>query len=171
MSTIVNTTVISNFAAIGQLDLLRRLFGGLYISTEVFEEIQAGLGEGYEFYTSVEEAVRPFAVSGWIELTTMSGEAELRLFGAVPSKLHRGEASSMAIAKERGWLFLSDDVAARKYAQGLGIQVSGTLGCLVLAVERNLTSLEQANLWLHQMIEKGYFPPVSDLRQLLPGNS
>lgn len=31
MSVISNTTVISNFASINQLDLLRRLFGALYI--------------------------------------------------------------------------------------------------------------------------------------------
>jgi hypothetical protein len=169
MSTISNTTVISNFAAIGQLDVLRRLFERLSISTEVYEEIQAGLEEGYEFYTGVEQVVRPLFEEGWIELTTMSSEAELRLFGAVPSRLHKGEASSIAIAKERGWLFLSDDAAARKYARALGVEVSGTLGCLVLAVERNLASLEEANLWLQQMIEKGYHSPVSDLSELLSG--
>ena len=47
MSVIANTTVISNFASINQLDLLRRLFGALYISTEVYEEIRIGLVEGY----------------------------------------------------------------------------------------------------------------------------
>jgi hypothetical protein len=47
MSVIANTTVISNFASINQLDLLRRLFGALYISTEVYEEIRIGLEEGY----------------------------------------------------------------------------------------------------------------------------
>jgi predicted nucleic acid-binding protein len=47
MSVIANTTVISNFASVNQLDLLRWLFGALYISTEVYAEIQAGLEEGY----------------------------------------------------------------------------------------------------------------------------
>jgi Arc/MetJ-type ribon-helix-helix transcriptional regulator len=32
MSVIVHTTVISNFAGIGRLDLLRQLYGNLYIS-------------------------------------------------------------------------------------------------------------------------------------------
>ncbi len=167
MSVIANATVISNFAAIRQLELLRRLFKHLYISAEVHEEIQAGLEEGYDFYTEVVNVIRPFAEQGWIELETMQGEAELRLFGAVPTKLHRGEASSIAIAKERQWLFLSDDAAARKYAQELHISISGTLGCLALAVERRLASLEQANHWLSQMIEQGYHSPVSDLDELL----
>jgi len=46
MSVITNTTVMSNFASINQLDLLRRLFSALYISTEVYEEIQIGLERG-----------------------------------------------------------------------------------------------------------------------------
>lgn len=33
---IANTTVISNFAAIGQLDILRRLFGSLAMAMEVY---------------------------------------------------------------------------------------------------------------------------------------
>jgi predicted nucleic acid-binding protein len=49
MTVIANTTVISNFASINQLDLLRRLFGALYISTEVYEETRIGLEEGYQF--------------------------------------------------------------------------------------------------------------------------
>ncbi|MBV5274010.1 MAG: hypothetical protein JZU52_10320 [Lamprocystis purpurea] len=32
MTVIVNTTVISNFAVIGQLDILRRLFGSVMIA-------------------------------------------------------------------------------------------------------------------------------------------
>jgi predicted nucleic acid-binding protein len=46
MSVIVNTPVISNFASIGQLDVLRHLYGALAMSTEVDDEIQAGLAEG-----------------------------------------------------------------------------------------------------------------------------
>lgn len=42
MSVISNPTVISNFASIGQLDVLRQLFGSLAISTEVYDEIQEG---------------------------------------------------------------------------------------------------------------------------------
>ena len=167
MSVIANTTVISNFAAIGQLEILRRLFERVYISVEVYEEIKAGLGEGYDFYTTVESAVQPIAEQGWIELVTMAGEAELRQFAQSPTKLHRGEASSIAIAKERGWLFLSDDAAARQYAQEMNLRISGTLGCLTLAVERKLATLEQANSWLSKMIEQGYHSPVSDLAELL----
>jgi len=167
MSTIVNTTVISNFASIGQLELLRRLYGKLYISVEVYEEIQMGLEEGYLFYIAVDQQISPISKAGWIHLTSMANEQEFRLFGEFPARLHRGEASSLAIAHHRRWLLLTDDLDARAAATRLGVRISGSLGCLVLAVERKLCSLEQANSWLNQMIREGYRAPVNDLTSLL----
>ena len=97
MSVIANTTVISNFASINQLDLLRRLFGALDISTEVYEEIRSGLEEGYQFYTGIDQMTHPIVHGGWIRLTSMAEEAELGSYGELPSRLHRGEASCVVI--------------------------------------------------------------------------
>jgi predicted nucleic acid-binding protein len=167
MSVISNTTVISNFASIGQLDLLRRLYGVLYISTQVYEEIQTGLAEGYKFYADIDQLVHPLVAQGWIRLTSLANEQELYLFGKLPPRLHQGEASCLAIAQSRGWTLLTDDRAARIQASNLGIRLSGTLGCLVLAVERGLCTPERANLWLSHMIQVGYRSPVADLTTLL----
>ena len=163
MSVIANTTVISNFAGIGQLNLLKHLYGMIYISVEVYEEIRAGLEEGYLFYDDIEQSVYPLAPQGWIQLISMVGKDELSLFGRLPSVLQRGEASCLAIAHNRNWLFLTDDKAARKVATQLGVRISGTLGCLVLGVEHNFHTLEQANRWLGEMIRLGYRSPVIDL--------
>jgi predicted nucleic acid-binding protein len=167
MSVIANTTVISNFASISQLDLLRQLYGQLYISTEVYEEIRVGLDEGYQFYAGIEHLVHPFAEGGWIRLTSPAHEEELRLLGELPGRLQQGEASSIAIAKHRGWTLLTDDQAARREAKRLGIRFSGSVGCLILSVERGLCPLEQANTWLHEMIQQGYRSPVTDLTPLI----
>lgn len=167
MRVIVDTTVISNFASIGQLDVLRQLYGSLAMSTDVYDEIQAGLAEGYRFYEGIEQWVAPLAEGGWLHLTSMSHEQELRYFRELPARLHRGEIASLAIARHRGWLLLTDDRAARTEATRLGVPVSGSLGCLVLAIERHLCSLSQANSWLQEMIHQGYHSPVTDLAPLL----
>ena len=167
MRVIVDTTVISNFASIGQLDVLRQLYSSLAMSTDVYDEIQAGLAEGYRFYEGIEQWVEPLAEGGWIHLTSLSHEQELRYFHELPARLHRGEISSLAIARHRGWLLLTDDRAARTDATRLCVLVSGSLGCLVLAVERHLCSLSQANSWLQEMIHQGYRSPVTDLAPLL----
>ncbi len=171
MTVISNTTVISNFASIGQLDLLRQLYRTLHISTEVYDEIQSGLEEGYRFYTDIDQHINPFTADGWIQLTNMANEQELQLFGKLLSRLHRGEASCLAIAQQRHWSLLTDDRAARNEALNLDIRVSGTLGCLVLMVERGLYTLEQANTWLTEMIQQGYWSPVTDLTGLVKHNS
>jgi predicted nucleic acid-binding protein len=166
MSIITNTTVLSNFAAIGQLDLLRRLYGTVHITPEVYEEVQAGLEEGYDFYAGLDRLIHPFVKGGWLRLTTMT-EEELQLSRELPRRLHYGEVSCLVIGQERGWQVLTDDQAARRTAKQRGIAVSGSVGCLVLAVKRGLCSLGQANAWLQQMIAQGYRSPVTDLTPLM----
>jgi predicted nucleic acid-binding protein len=99
----------------------------------------------------------------------MTDEQELRYFHDLPSRLHRGEASSLAIARQRNWLMLTDDHDARQEAMRQGIMVSGSVGCLVLAVEHHICNLSQANTWLEQMIRQGYRSPVTDLTPLIKG--
>ena len=167
MSVIANTTVISNFASIDQLELLRRLFGSVYISTEVYREIQDGLDEGYRFYGTLIRMMHSTSSENWLQLTSAASELELRTLNSLPTSLHPGEASSLAIAQTRGWYFLSDDLAARNYATRAGINLSGSIGCLVLAVERGLCPLEFANSLLDQMIQQGFRSPLNDVGPIL----
>ena len=166
MSIISNTTVLSNFASIGQLDVLRRLYQVLHIPTEVYEEISAGLEEGYSFYQDVVAEIHPFSDAGWLHLAVMETD-ELRRFGELPSRLHKGEAACLAIAEHRRWTLLTDDSAAREEAVRRQIRLSGSIGCLVLAVERGLATLEQANDWLSEMIRLDYRSPITDITPLL----
>ena len=167
MKTLANTTVLSNFAAVDRLDLIRQLHKRLHISNEVYEEILDGLDEGYDFYTGIDTEIHPFDEAGWIELVSMVDEEELRLFRSLPRRLHRGEASCLAIARHRGWAFLTDDKLARVTARGWGIVVSGTLGVLVQGVKRGLLTGEAADGLLQEMIARGYRSPFSSLHQLL----
>lgn len=167
MSVIANTTVISNFAEVDRLDLLQALYGQLHISAKVYDEIRAGLDEGYTFYAGIDGLIYPFVSDGWLYVTTAYGDKELRTLKTIPSQLDKGEASCLAIALQRGWRLLTDDKAARMVAGQLNIPVSGTIGTLVLAVERKACSLKEANDILRQMIANGYYSPVLDLEDLM----
>lgn len=167
MNVLANTTVLSNFAAAGRLDLLRLLFGTLYVAQAVLDELQAGLDEGYTFYSGIEGEVHPYCEEGWLRLVTIEGEEELGLLQRMPLKLHRGEAMSLAIAKCRGWRFLTDDRAARRIADELGISRAGTLAILAQAITHSLITLDEGNNLLREMIVHHYQSPVSDLAQIL----
>jgi predicted nucleic acid-binding protein len=167
MSIISNTTVLSNFAAIGALDRLRELYGEVYLSTEVYKEIERGLEEGYTFYSGIETILHPVCEDGWLRLTSLADDKEIELFSRMPGRLHAGEASCLAIAQQRGWLLLTDDKAARRHAENRQVVVSGTLGCLILGIERGLWSSEQANGWLERIVTSGFRSPVADLSALV----
>lgn len=82
MTIISTTTVLSNVARIGELGLLRQLFGTLAMPTEVYAEIQQAQAEGYAFFDGIEAQIAPFVPDGWLELVTM-GEEELRQFRTI----------------------------------------------------------------------------------------
>ena len=167
MNSLVNSTVLSNFAAVDQLPLLRMVTGKLYLPVEVYDEIIAGQLAGYAFYDGIDQHISPTTETGWLELVTMSA-AELLLFLELPSNLHRGEGACLSIARQRGWGFLSDDRAARATATAWGISVSGTLGVLLLAIEDGHLTTENGNRILQRMIrEARYHSPFSDLGLLL----
>jgi predicted nucleic acid-binding protein len=167
MNSVVNSTVLSNFSAIGQLDLLHAVMGRLYLPIEIYDEIIAGQLAGYAFYDGIERHIVPLSATGWLELITLSAE-ELQLISSLPARLHRGEGACLCIARQRGWGFLTDDRAARQQAFEWGIPVSGTLGVLLLAVEDGRVTVDEGNALLRSMVQQArYHSPVTDLSVLL----
>jgi predicted nucleic acid-binding protein len=167
VSVIANTTIISNFSAIEQLRLLRRVWPRLYITEQVFTEVQTAEQQGYLFYRNIGAEIYPLSDSGWIHLTTMQTPDELRLYGELLGRLHHGEASCLAVAHFRQWTFLTDDRAARTVARRLQVRVSGTLGALVQLIKGKTILVEQADTLLGQMVERGYYSPVTSIKELL----
>jgi predicted nucleic acid-binding protein len=168
VNRLVNTTVLSNFAAVRQLDLLRKVIGSLYLPTEVFGEILAGRLAGYAFYDGIEQHVTPISQSGWLHLVSMTPD-ELQQFVLLPPHLERGEAACLCMARQRGWGFLTDDRAARQKAREWDIPLSGTIGVLLLAILDGHLTLSEGNALLQQMIaQANYRSPTLDLGSLLP---
>ena len=164
MPTLIDANVLSNLASVDRFDLLDLLQDAIYLSSAVYDETQRGIEEGYTFLTRVDHALADARFS----VTTLEGEQEWRLYQTIPTKLHRGEAMSLAIAHSRGWHLLSDDRAARIVARRLGVAYSGTLALLIRAVRQGILTVDQGNDLLAEMIARArYRSPVSDLRDLL----
>ena len=167
MSVIVNTTILSNFATVGQLGLLHALWSIVYIPGQVYDEIQNGLLQGYSFYADIDQLVYPFSETGWLHLTALQSPDEFRLFGELLSVLHSGEAACLSIAAHRGWTLFSDDKAARKASESLKVSVSGTLGVLLALVKQSQLALTEADEILARMIQIGYYSPCASLNEIL----
>jgi len=128
MIVISNTSPIVNLAAIGQLDLIRQLYGQVTIPQAVYNEIVI-VGTGQPGATEVE-------AFDWIETqqaTNRTVVASLRL------ELDEGEAEAIALAVElKAGLLLLDERKGRAIASRLGLTFIGLLGVLIEAKHRGL---------------------------------
>ncbi|AAB91131.1 DUF3368 domain-containing protein [Archaeoglobus fulgidus] len=152
---LVDNTVLSNFAKVGRVDLLSKAFEKLFVTEQVKEEFEFGVKRG----------VLP-ALPRNFEILRLE-EYELDIYNSLRTNLGKGEASCLAIAKNRKIPLLTDDFDARKVANILGVPVSGTVGVLARCVEKNLISKDEGNQILKEMIAKGFYSPISDLDEIL----
>lgn len=92
---------------IGRLEILRKLYGTILVTREIAEEFELSLPQ-------------------WVHMEE-SPKMDLNV------QLGPGELSAIAYAYEFGGLIVLDDKKARKTANDLGIDYTGTLGVLVEA--------------------------------------
>ena len=161
MKVISNTTVISNFSEINRIDLLEKLFEDVYITSSVYEEIIAGIETGYDFYKTLLVHIPTQSKKGFIHLIELSDDELLKLV-ELPTSLYKGECS-IIIAQNRQYLFLTDDRLARNYCKKNNINFSGTIGCLILSIQKKIIDLTTANEILNKMIQNGFYSPVRKL--------
>ncbi len=111
----------------------------------------------------IPEAVR----AGWLKQIGLRTAGEKRLFGSLSQSLGLGEASTIAVAKNRHCVFASDDRVARAEATALGIPLTGTLGILAKVVRTGVCDLQAADRCLARMVKEGFFSPVRSLREII----
>lgn len=170
MPVLIDTTIVSNFTAVGRLDLVRAALGTALLAASVHAEVQRGIERGFVFLRDVESQLFPIREDGWIHLTDLDSDAEREHYARLLGPLHPGEAAALAIAAHRGLTFATDDRAARERAVQEGVELTGTLGILLQLVEGGSLTVDEANELLGLMITRArYRSPVTDLRSLLGG--
>lgn len=120
---VVNTTPLIALAEIGELHLLKDLYGIIEIPNAVFKEI-----ESEPAYTEVREA------TDWIKVVDVDKPEQKKLLS---SRLHTGEVEVILYAKDTNAdLVILDDKLARKTAKYMDLTITGTLGVIVKAKEK-----------------------------------
>ncbi|MCP4401553.1 MAG: DUF3368 domain-containing protein [bacterium] len=162
MDALIDNTVLSNFAVVHGEDWLRDIVAGvLFIPQEVLDELAVG-----ESRNTI-----PARDWSWIQVLPLESEEEHLSFLTLRERFGDGESACLSLAIHRHKSILTDDLDVRKYAQRIGIPVSGTIGVLVRGVRQSVFSLETANDLLARMIEHGYYSPFQTLDSLLSGSS
>jgi predicted nucleic acid-binding protein len=127
------------------------------------DEIENGIKKGYLFQKDTKKIIDS---KKWIHITNIEKQ-EILLYKELDKIVDYGEASCLAIAQMRGWIFLSDDDKARTYANENGIALSGTIGILRLVVMVGIIDLYEAELIHKAMIDNGYFSPIKRIADIL----
>jgi predicted nucleic acid-binding protein len=164
---VFDSTALSYFARLDRLDLLEKCYRHQACTTIfVCDEIQRGITAGYPL-RPILRALKPLSSDGWLVVVSLESAQEQSLFVQFSSTLGPGESSCLSVARSRGYVVVTDDLAARRAAGSHNIDVTGTIGILVRLVRERHVSLQEANDLLAGMIVLRYRSPVARLDDLV----
>lgn len=154
---------ILNFALTDSLFILKNLYSrSASVTNFVAAEVLRGIQQGHSELMKIQAALK----EGWLQETSLSSQKEKSFFETLSVSLGLGEASSIAVAKSRGFVFASDDRAARREAGLMDVKLTGSLGILKKAVRHKLITQNEGSRILAKMIEAGFYSPIENLKKL-----
>ena len=126
MIVVSDTSPLMNLAVVGRLDLLQRLFHEVLIPQTVYDELVV---DGKAGETEIRSAP-------WITVAAVSNDT---LVTQLQQTLEKRESEAIALADQtKASLLLIDESKGRAEALRLGLEVTGILGVLLRAKERQL---------------------------------
>lgn len=127
-TVVSNTTPLITLAIIDKLDILRELYGKIYIPNAVLEEVKAGKGKIGYFEIDTIEWIIPQKITNKFSMNYLID-------------LDDGEAETIILAEElQADIVLIDEKLARGFAEMRGLTLSGSLGVLLEAKKSGIIS-------------------------------
>ena len=153
MSVVADATILIYLAKIDRLDLLDTLFDRVLVPEAVYEEVVTqGREQGYADALTIDEATDEYPSVQLPSDDAADRTAEIR--GS--TDLGRGEVAAIALALAEDARCLTDDHAARRSAESLGVTVGGTIYVLLEALQADRLSHEEYIASLEALDESGF---------------
>lgn len=128
MPVVSNSSPLISLARIGQLAILEGLFGQIVIPVAVYAEV-----------VLVDQHRPGAAVVANVPWIVRKPVRDAKLVAQLGRELNQGEAEAIALAiAERAELLLLDERRARAVARRFALEVTGVVGVLLEAKQRNL---------------------------------
>ncbi|MHC6201814.1 DUF3368 domain-containing protein [Breznakiellaceae bacterium SP9] len=150
LKVVSNTTPILSLIKIEKLELLKDLFGSIFVPKAVYREIEAGRNRKY--YADL-------AQIAWISIKKIRDpNARSYLLD-----LDDGEAETLILAKEMAADFvIIDEKLGRQYAKHFSLELTGTVGILlnakdqglIPAIDPLLRQLQESQSWISEKLVK-----------------
>ncbi len=145
LKIVVNSTPLIYFSIINKLDILKQLYGKVYVPYGAYEEvcIEGSSRVGSDILKN----------SDFLIIEKIKNEDARKFF---QTSLHKGEAEVMILGNEiKADLCIIDDLLARKYAKYLGFNITGTLGILIKAKEKGI--IEKVKPLIDELIKNNIY--------------
>ena len=142
---VVNTTPLIALSHVGQLSVLKDLYGEIIIPEAVYRELSA----------KAESICKRTVDSSldWVRVEKIQNQMAKAMY---KTQLHEGEVEVMILSKEiEADVVIIDDANAKKHAKYLELPVTGTLGVLIKAKQKGY--IDELKPILHQMIDHGIY--------------
>lgn len=154
MKVIVSdTTSLIVLEGLNALALVCKIFESILIPQAVFNELVAGSPS----------FAQQLQASSCIELIQLQASEQLENLLLI---LDQGEAEAITLALEQQLPILIDERKGRLIAQQKGLVVTGFLGLLLLMIQRNVLTEQEAKQLLDQAIKNGFHVSKKLYRQI-----
>lgn len=142
-----NATPLIYLSKVGKLELLKRIFGEVYIPEEVRVEV---VDKGKELRRGDALIIERAIEDGWIKVSKVK---PMKL----PIELEAGEVAAISLAKRSGAQeVLMDEVSARTAARLLGLEPRGTVFVLLKTLEGGEMDLDEFLKTLDELVKHGF---------------
>jgi predicted nucleic acid-binding protein len=132
MKFVSNSTPLIALSKINRLTILTSLCGTVLIPEEVYDEVVTRGG----FLFGADD-VRS---ASWISVVPVQNRTAV---DALYVNIDRGEAEAIILAKEEDALLIIDDKDGRDAALAVNLQITGTIGILLMAAEGGLLNFRE----------------------------
>ncbi|MFX0100463.1 MAG: hypothetical protein ACFFCS_12895 [Candidatus Hodarchaeota archaeon] len=161
----INASPLIYLGKIGLLKYLPQLFSRVITAQEVKNEVLSD-------NSAPENPVLELAFSKWMEVEEPKDKDLLEKLNGL--NIHAGEASIVVLAKEYSetdardeGILIIDDLAARNIAKTFGLEVTGTIGIMLLITEKNLIEPKDCIENLRYLVEETTFRISTRIYSLL----
>jgi len=155
-ATVLDTSVLSNFAHVDRLNHLASLPRVVTVAA-----VERELESGVETHSYLDMALA--ALDTTVPVVAPS-PAAARIEAELREMLDPGETQALAVADAIDGTIVTDDGDAREIARRREVAVTGSIGVLVRAVESDDVDAETADTYLKRWIdEAGFRSPARDI--------
>jgi len=141
---VIDSSVLIHLSRIGKLDLLKKFFGKIEITNDVYKEIKKGrIG-----VSEIEEGI-----NNWIFISDPNSQDIDRM--SKIEGIERADTSIIILAKEKNKILLSNDYALIVVGRSKNIECWWLTTLIIQCLKKSILSKRQAKKILLELIESG----------------